>query len=107
MDDDDTGGNGGGGPGGLLVAGGGGKGLPTIEPIFLGKVLDLEGKGSSLAVFRVGVTGESGADPLRSKFFRGGATGVGTTFSDPLGGRGGRICWASALRACEVRLGCR
>lgn len=91
IDDDDTGGNG----GGLLLvvaAGGGGKGLPTIDPIFLGRVLDLEGSGNSLAVFLVGVTGESGADPFRSKFFLGGATGVGTTFSDPLGGKGGLIC---------------
>ena len=69
--------------GGAAAAGGGGKGRPTMEPAFLGRVLDRVAKCDWC-----GVTGESGAEPLR-RFFRGGATGVAT--ASPLGGRGGRI----------------
>lgn len=57
-----------------------------MEPIFLGKVLDLVRLGIGRS-WRM-VTGESGAEPLR-KFFLGGATG--TTVSLALGGNKGGL----------------
>ena len=79
-----------------MDGGGGGKGRPTIDPIFLGSVLDRVrlGIGRGWSCRMVVMTGESGADPLR-KFFLGGATGV--TASVALGGKGGlTVCCVEA-----------
>lgn len=69
----------------IMVGGGGGNGLPTIDPTFLGKVLDRVKPGAGVRL----VTGESGAEPFLM-FFLGGATGALKPVS-PLGGRGGLI----------------